>query len=208
MSKNTNRILVLTLTFITAVVFSGCINSSNVYTEKNFYVLETSRDKQDLKRVSNSTVEVRKFTSPSLKSGKEFVYRFSDGQFKSDYYNAFFVRINKIITDETIKWLEDSGLFGSVISSKNAYGSDLIIEGNIVQLFADFSGKDVKSVIELKFFINETDARKYIPVFHKSYRKEILADSKAPEDLVIAWNKALEQILSDFEDDILLNMGN
>lgn len=202
------RILMQTalLTLISTVLLTGCITSSNVYPDKNFYVLEVSRDIQPFEKISDLTVEVRGFSSPSLKSGNEFVYRYPDGEYKSDYYNVFFVKPARMVTEQTNNWISNSGLFSSVVNPENAYDTGLIIEGNIAKLYADFSGNGTLSVMEIKFFINKIKKGKYITVFNKSYEKEVKVDNRSPETIVKGWNTALEQILSEFEKDIAVRL--
>lgn len=194
------------LTLISTVLLTGCITSRNVYPDKNFFVLEVSRDRQPFEKISDQMVEVRGFSSPSLKSGNEFVYRYPEGEYKSDYYNVFFVKPARMVTEQTNNWISDSGLFSSVVNPENAYDAGLIIEGNISKLYADFSGTEDLSVMEIKFFINRVKKGKYVTVFNKSYEKEIKVENRSPETLVRGWNTALEQILSDFEDDVAASL--
>lgn len=181
---------------------SGCFGAGKGYPAKNFYILDVTRSDFTNKKNAKLILELKNFTSPSVKSGKEFVYKFPGGEFKSDYYNEFFVKPHDLIKDETSEWLEKSGFFKAVLNPNKTFDSDFILEGNIDELYADFSGDDVKSILGIQFFISKNTTNKNIPFFHKNYRKEIITDSRAPKNLVIGWNQALEEILTEFEEDI------
>lgn len=186
---------------ITFLMIAACVTGRD-YPVKNYYVIDITRNTEVKKTKINSVLEVDKFVGPSIKSGKEFVYRFPNDEYKSDFYNEFFVNPHDLIRDETSEWISKSGLFKSVIDSNTNFNSDLILEGNVDELYADFSGESIRVVLSLQLFLTENTRRKISPYFHKNYKKEVITESKAPKDLVVGWNKALEKILTEFENDI------
>lgn len=195
--KFTSLFCIITLVFGTA-----CVNPSRDYPAKNYYVLDISRHENPIDQKIKSILEVDKFVAPSVRSGKEFIYKFSNDEYKSDFYNEFFVNPDDLIRDQVAEWIAKSGLFKAVINSNTNFNSDLILEGNVDELYADFSGEDIKAILSLQLFLTKNTPRKSSPLFSKNYKREMITASKAPKDLVVGWNNALEEILAEFENDI------
>lgn len=195
----TSKILIC---IITLALGASCVNTSRDYPVKNYYVIDITRNENLNDNKIKSVLEVDKFVAPSIRAGKEFIYRFPNDEYKSDFYNEFFVNPDDLIRDEVAEWMAKSGLFKAVIDSNTNFNSDLILEGNVDELYADFSREDIKAVLSLQLFLTKNTQRKTSPLFSKNYKSEIITASKAPKDLVVGWNKALEEILADFENDI------
>ncbi len=204
MIKKTNT-FALTYCIIALILTSACVNTNRDYPVKNYYIIDITRKTEPKDIKIKSVLEVDKFVSPSIKSGKEFIYRFPNDEYKSDFYNEFFINPNDLIRDETSEWIAKSGLFKAVIDSNTNFSSDLILEGNIDELYADFSSDVIKAVLSMQLFLTENTRRKTSPLFHKNYKREIITESRAPKDLIVGWNKALEEILSEFETDVSLH---
>ncbi|MGH7886078.1 MAG: hypothetical protein ACRENO_10330, partial [Thermodesulfobacteriota bacterium] len=113
--KYNSAVIIFELLLLYLILLSSCINTNRGYPEKNFYILDITRNAIPTDTKKEYVIEVRQFLSPYTKSGKEFVYKFPDGEYKSDFYNGFFIQPNKIIKEETRQWLEDSGLFKTVL---------------------------------------------------------------------------------------------
>ncbi len=84
------------LLFIALIIGCGGINKS--YPERTYYLFEVSEPSNPLTPVQGTTVEVKRFSISPGNEGKEFVYRTTDIQYLSDFYNQFFRPPSVILT--------------------------------------------------------------------------------------------------------------
>ncbi len=78
-----------------------------------------------------------------------------------------------------------------------------ILEGNVIALYGDYSQKNSpKAVLEIQFFLIDNTSTSSEMIFQNNYRREVALNSSLPEALVKGWNEALQQILTDLEEDL------
>jgi ABC-type uncharacterized transport system auxiliary subunit len=108
-----------------------------------------------------------------------------------------------MITEKTRDWLADSGLFGRVSSVGSRLESTYLLEGNVVELYADFTDKSTPvAVLEVRFFLlSGPDAYETIALSQTYRAVSPLADRTA-EAVVEALSKSLAQILTRLEADV------
>jgi hypothetical protein len=131
--------------------------------------------------------------------GKEFIYR-KDLDFESDYYNQFLISPSTNITEQTIHWIDESRLSDVITNRLSSSDSNLVLEGNINLLYADFSGGKIYSVLEIEFYLSDNSKDQVL--FKKVYLKKILSSNKEPVSIVKSWNQALTEILIGLESDL------
>ncbi|MBK6608283.1 MAG: hypothetical protein IPH52_27740 [Leptospiraceae bacterium] len=188
--------------FCFALVISliGCVSISKEAPKKRFFAIEA-----DLSKIKKSpTVKFPKLRINKLKinsnyEGKEFIYR-KDLDFESDYYNQFLTSPPTNITEQVITWLNESKLSEVITNRISSSDSNLLLEGNINLLYADFSGGKIYSVVEIEFYLS--DNIKDQVVFKKLYSKKILSPDKEPVSIIRAWNQGLTEILITLENDL------
>lgn len=193
--------LVLTLLFL-----AGCASIEKSYPERNFYMFEVPSNAEKYTPVKGAILEVWRFDVSPGSEGKEFIYRISDLEYKSDFYNQFFRPPTALLTEITTRYLDGSGLFTDVISPGSQGDSTYYIEGNVVRLYGDYRAQP-KAVMEIQFFlleyeldITESDASNI--VFGKTYTSEKPIASATAQDLMNGWNLALEEILNELLGDL------
>ncbi|MEQ9618684.1 MAG: hypothetical protein RIG61_05885 [Deltaproteobacteria bacterium] len=157
--------------------------------------------------VKDAILEVWRFDIAPGSDGKEFIYRISDLEYKSDFYNQFFRPPTALLTDVTTRYLAGSGLFMDVLSPTSQGGNtNYYIEGNIVRLYGDYRTQP-KAVMEIQLFLLKyesdiTDGGISNIVFGKTYSSEKPIASASAQDLMRGWNLALEEILNEFLADL------
>lgn len=173
------------------------------YPEKRQYVLEAPRpDAPPARRVGGSLV-LRPFrTSPRL-DGVKFVYRTGDERYESDFYHVFWTAPEALLGDQTGRWLEASALFESVWDVRSVVPPALMLEGAVIDLYADYraAGPPV-AVLSLGFALVDVERVPPGVVFHERYRAETPAAEDTPEAIVRAWSEALADVLTRFESDL------
>src|SRR5262249_14486892 len=130
------------------------------------------------------------------------VYRNSDLNYESDFYHEFFIAPRPLLTEQLRQWLDASGLFRLVLDSATRVPTTHSLEGTVSALYADFRDKaSPKAVLAIEFFMTKDESAPEL-VLHKRYFREVSMENRAPEALAKAWSKALQQILTSFEEDL------
>lgn len=191
-------VCVLLLLFIV-----GCGGPGKAPAVRRYYALELERQAQNLQPQSDTILEIRPFgMSPSF-AEKELVYRTGEFSYESDFYNQFVSDARLQITEQTHRWLSDSGYFSSVALGGSTLEPTHILEGDIASLYGDFRNKsDAHAVMEIEFFLIDVKSSKATVVFSKLYEAREKVGQAKVEKVVEAYNQCLEQILQVFEGDL------
>ena len=144
----------------------------------------------------------RPFQVASRYEGREFVWRKTDLEWETDFYNLFFTAPRQTVTDEARSWLAASGLFEHVLDFSSHVDATHVLEGHIVHLYGDARGDDAKAVIEVQFFLVDDRPTPSAVAFGKSYAEEVAIPKDSPEELVKGWNEGLGRILGKLEEDL------
>ncbi len=192
------------------VLITGCGGIKKQYPERNYFMFDVPPNTEKYGAPKGSIAEVWRFDVSPGSDGREFIYRVSDLEYKSDFYNQFFRAPSSLMTEVTARYLDGTGLFKDVISPSSQGGSDYYIEGNIVELYGDYRAAP-KAVMQIQFFLleytpDETDGGGSNIIFGKTYRSEIPIASASAPDLMQGWNLALGDILSEFSKDLSVNI--
>lgn len=173
------------------------------YPEKGQYVLEARRPEAAPGRRIGTSLVVRPFRASPRLAGAQFVYRIGDEQYEPDFYHVFWAAPEALIGDQTARWLEMSGLFQSVWDVRSVLPPALMLEGGVIDLYADYraSGPPV-AVIALAFALVDVERAPPAVAFHEQYRATVPAAEDTPEALVAAWGAALRDVLGRFEADL------
>ncbi len=181
----------------------GCINLEQSYIEKRYFILEASRDEDISLPDTDAVLTVRRLRVSSKYEGKGLVYRLKELSYETDFYNEFFISPASMFTEEIRKRLAVSGLFKHVVDPSSLLDSTYVLEGAVTALYGDYRVSTApKAVMEIQFLLlQETDVSTKI-IFQSQYHKEEPLKGNTPDALVKGWNKALNQILTEFETDL------
>lgn len=187
--------------FLLAVFCSGCVTLERSYPEKRFFVIELQPPKGTA--VTNGQV----LSMPTLHisprfADRDFVYRTSQTEFESDFYNQFLIAPAVMITEEARRALAASSGFKFVVGPASPLTPNYILEGSINALYGDFRNPGAPAaVLEIEFFLhNENPANPGIAM-HKRYMQVVALKERSPEALVRGWSEALQAIVAMFVND-------
>ncbi|WP_028574614.1 ABC-type transport auxiliary lipoprotein family protein [Desulfonatronovibrio hydrogenovorans] len=176
--------------------------------ERNNFLVETQRQLPAQDRLVNRPLTVRIFSVSPIYQGKEIIYRTPRNRVHSDFYNHYFVLPGPMITDSVKSWFRDSGLFASVVPVSSHLDTDLVLEGAINALYADYTDQhQPRAVLDISFLVLEFKGVEYEIVFHKQYRKETQLTTREPVQLINGLNKALNHILTLVEEDMAIKLA-
>jgi cholesterol transport system auxiliary component len=199
-----NTLLKLTIgIFILLSLSIGCINLERGYIEKHYFALDSSPAKDISSPDTGKVLTVRRLRISHKYEGKGLVYRLGELNYESDFYNEFFISPVSMFTEEIRKRLAVSGLFKHVVDPSSLLDSTYVLEGAVTTLYGDYRVSTApKAVIEIQFLLlQETDVSPKI-VLQRQYHKEEPLNGNTPDALVKSWNTALNQILTEFENDL------
>jgi cholesterol transport system auxiliary component len=189
---------------------TGCGGLSKSYPERNYFMFELPPVKKQIPPVKGASAEVYRFNTSPGSEGKEFIYRTGDLSYESDFYNQFFRPPGAMLTELTIRWLTEAGLFANVMGSVSQISPNYFIEANVIQLYGDYRSSP-RAVMKIQFVLlkyttddnynNNTEI-----VFGKTYTSKIPIASKTPNELMKGWNTALGDILNAFMTDLRGNV--
>jgi len=203
--------ILLTLLFIGIFVLFplliGCLNLERSYPGKRYFILDVSRGKDISSPDTETVLKVRRFRVSPQYEGKGFVYRLADLNYESDFYNEFFILPASLLTDEINQWLAGSGLFRHVVTPSSHLAPTHFLEGTVTALYGDYGVSTApKAILEMQFFLLQETAASPKIIFQSQYHKEEPLKGNTPDALVKSWNKALNQILTEFETDLEENI--
>ena len=182
----------------------GCIKlPKKSYPQRRLFVLSVERSGVPGERRVQGALGVGKIRISPRYGGSEFVYRKGKFEYKSDYYNSFFVTPAANFKDEITRWMTASGLFVNVVRSGSQVEAEYVLETGVPSFYGDYRKQDrCRAVLNMQFLLLHLNKGSTEIVFKKDYRKEITINKKAPDLLVAGWSEALKQILAELERDL------
>ena len=183
-------------------LLAGCGSLEKSYPVKKDYVFEVSLPVRTVPTDEKAILLIRRFRTAPPYESKQFVYRTGALQYESDFYNVFFSPPAALLADQTQQWLEASRLVRLVIGAGVQTEATHSLEGRVYALYGDYRRpEDPQAVLGIQFFVSQLADTPEI-VFHKDYHQEVPVTGRAPRNLAAAWNRGLQQILTDLEADL------
>jgi hypothetical protein len=190
------------LILLSSVLTIGCVRLDKPHPQKSRFVLEVPRDTAQGTSLPNSVLLLRNFATSARFQSKNFVYRIGESEYQSDFYHEFFASPSALITEETFRFLQQTNLFEDVIQSGEPPPTHLV-NGRIVALYGDYRpDPPAAAVLELQLTLIDDQPLPAKIILDRHYRREIPLADRTPEALVRGWNAALQEILTQFEQDI------
>ena len=174
-----------------------------VAVNKTYYLLDAKREGGPAPAHTDATLRVRRFNVDEAFAARQLVYRVEEFRYESDYYHQFLVLPGVMITEKTRDWLANSGLFARVSSVGSRLESTYLLEGNVIDLYADFRNASAPvAVVEIRFFLLAGPDGQESVDLARTYRAESPIAAKTAEAVVEALSKSLTDILTRLEADI------
>lgn len=195
--------------FLLCTIITGCAAQQQAGSGERFFVLDVDRPGQAMSGLKPHVLKIRRFRVSDTFSGNQLIYRTGAITYVPDFYNKFLASPGSMITDQTIRWLSDSGIFAHVADTGSDTEADLLMEGNVQAIYGDYSDPDhALAVIEIRIDVMDTTGIESTVVFHKNYEAGVALDLSGPDwmdatdELVKGLNLCLEEILTELEGDL------
>jgi cholesterol transport system auxiliary component len=187
--------------WLLAFLSVGCISLERSYPEKRYFVMQVGEPKRDGADNGQILSMANLHISPRY-ADQGFVYRTSETEYETDFYNQFLSPPSIMISEETRKALTSSP-FKFVVGPSSPLTPNYVLEGSINALYGDFRNLTAPAaVLEIEFFLhNENPARPGV-VLQKRYRESVALKERSPQALVRGWSNALEAIVGSLVADL------
>jgi cholesterol transport system auxiliary component len=187
------------------LLLAGCVNIEKSYPDKRYFVLSAADkiipanpldNRNGVLLVSNLRVSPRY-------EGRSFVYRLTESNFESDFYNQFLVSPGAILTEEVRKAVARAEVFKIVIGGGSQLEPTYVLEGSVNALYGDFRDTgSPKAVLEMEVFLTKGSPVNADVVAQKIYSESIAIAGRSPQALIQGWNRGLEKILTALTADL------
>lgn len=185
--------------------FVACPNVNKPYPERTFFLFEVTNPSDTATTVQGTVLDINRFSISPTSEGREFIYRTTDLEFKSDFYNQFFRPPSNIMTETVRQWINQTGVFDTVLNPASLAIANYSIEGNIVELYGDYRNlASPKAILSIQLFLIKISEDGNDPdiLLSKTYSSEQAIGTASPQNLMNGWNLALEDILNEFLSDL------
>lgn len=180
----------------------GCVSFERSYPEKRYFVIEV-KPSEDNNPDAGQVLSMPYLQISPRYAERGFIYRTSETEYESDFYNQFLSSPAVMITEETRKALAASAKFKHVVGPASPLTANYVLEGSINALYGDFrKPTSPAAVLEIEFFLHNENPGNPGVVLQKRYLKSVPLTEKSPEALARGWSEALEAIAAMFIADL------
>ena len=197
----TKQILMMTVTGITLFCLAGCFEKQQF--AKQRYWLDIQRPKTISGKTSDAILSIEPFSIDSAFRSRSIVYKKTSHEYQGDFYQEYLIPPAQMMTEQTRRWLRDSGLFARILDPGSIMQSTHVLEGHIAKVCVDASqGNRYVAELEISFYLLEKDKRDKKILFGKTYTTSKPMDSSKTEDYFKALEAALTEVLQQYEKDV------
>ena len=142
------------------------------------------------------TVSVMRFSSIPPFDGRPFLYKTSDGSWRTDAYNSFLSDPSDMICDATAKALGLSGRFSLVGVQGIAVRCDFMVDGVIESFYADYSDpQHPVAVVEIHAYLLDGRGGRTRMIAHMGGKSDAPIKGSTAKDVADAFSVAVSQAL-------------
>lgn len=196
MKSKTYLMMLLSLFMMT-----GCSIKKPVEAPKNFAIVANQPVETLSKRYDTVLIDSVQVDEPF--NDTQMVYRLSDVNFESDYYNRYITAPAAIVENQLSTWLTRSGVVSSTLPYNANISSDYVLKAVITKLFGDFRSEVTPyAVMEIQFILIDRKEIRPLVIFDKKISSEVVLTERTPDELAKGLGRALSQILENLSLEI------
>lgn len=190
MKQNLKTIVFILMTSISLV---GCFSAG--YIQQNKYMLYINMPKSSTKLRNAKILQLEDPTIAPQFANNSFVYRTSNTQYQTDYYNVFFIPAFQQVKQLLTQYLNNSVFISRVIDTPSVIKARYILSTQILDLYADYRDRDHPTgVVTIEFNLYKHISGKYYSIWHTILSETTPLQQKDSESLVNAWSADLQKI--------------
>jgi ABC-type uncharacterized transport system auxiliary subunit len=155
----------------------------------------------------DGVLKIRQIRVATPYDGSAFVQKVGPDQYSSDYYSAFLMPTDRMLSANACEWLGRSKLFANVVDAASSVRTRYSLEGNVSAFYADLTNHNSpRAIVEAQFFLlKDGDAGPQI-LFVQSYSTSAPITGNGPAGMVEAWNHACRTMLEELTGDLRRSM--
>ncbi len=176
-------------------LLTGCVSLDRPPATKRRFVLEATRPEPQPAAAAGHLAVLAFSANPTWASAG-FVHRTAAGDVEADFHTEFFVPPTVMIAGATRRWLQDAGLFATVMGDGSRVQFTHALEGDVTDLYVDAREPQPAAVLGVEFLL--LDERRSLVRHSRIVQRATLADLR-PETIAQGWNTALAQTLTELE---------
>jgi cholesterol transport system auxiliary component len=204
--RRVTGVLLCLVLALSALAIGGCGQATYA---SEYYLLDAVRQAPRSETPADATVDVQRFNIASAFASRNMVYRLGRFQYEPDYYRQFMIAPATMITEETRRWMADSGIFRQLLPPGSQISPSYTLQGLITGLYGDFTDKAAPTaVMRIRFFFTRHKAAGDTVIFSQSYGAATPLADKTGQDLIDAFSKDLTDILTRLEADLQKVLAN
>ena len=191
-------------TLLLLVVFcGGCVTLERSYPADQRYFMIEAQDGKSLSSEGTHILSVQNLYISPRYADRNFIYRTSETEYETDFYNQFLSEPATMISEEVRQALAATRLFKIVLGPSNSQPANYLLEGSVNVLYGDFRNlRAPAAVLEIEFLLHNENPTQNEIVMQKRYRRSVPLSERTPEALVKGWNQALAEIIAMFVNDL------
>ncbi len=186
-----------------AVFCGGCVTLERSYPADQRYFMIEAQDGKSLSSEGTHILSVQNLYISPRYADRNFIYRTSETEYETDFYNQFLSEPATMISEEVRQALAATRLFKIVLGPSNSQPANYLLEGSVNVLYGDFRNlRAPAAVLEIEFLLHNENPTQNEIVMQKRYRRSVPLSERTPEALVKGWNQALAEIIAMFVNDL------
>jgi len=186
-----------------AVFCGGCVTLERSYPADQRYFMIEAQDGKSLSSEGTHILSVQNLYISPRYADRNFIYRTSETEYETDFYNQFLSEPATMISEEVRQALAATRLFKIVLGPSNSQPANYLLEGSVNVLYGDFRNlRAPAAVLEIEFLLHNENPTQNEIVMQKRYRRSVPLSERTPEALVKGWNQALAEIIALFVNDL------
>lgn len=149
-----------------------------------------------------ATLQLGRVRVSPIFDDKGFIYRTRDSTYESDFHHEFFAPPGEVLRAAMIDGLRASSGFQSV-ERGGASDAEYLLESDIEEFYVDLRDPvEARVVLAGRFRLLDLRGTRPVRVFDLPIAEREAAESRAPQALVDAWNRALTRLLARLEQEL------
>lgn len=185
---------ILVLCFVGFI--AGCFSFSSTYVKRNQYLLNPDTFPLQQTKAHKCAVIINTVSVTAPFNQLSFIYRVSDVQYLTDYYHSFAVPLFQQFDSLLLNYSYALGNFNP-ISVYELSNADYKLQPVITQFYADYRDRNhPQAVIALNLKLFKREDKQVKMIMNKSFTARISIKVKDTENLLIAWQQGLQNVMT------------
>lgn len=181
---------------------SGCIKLWTKSLDIKTYMVETERTTPVLETPLADKLWVDTVNVLPPFNVRNIILRKSDVEYETSYYTELLLSPSENFRNNFYTWFSSSGIFHAVsLSDRHEMSHRLVV--TVLKFYGDTSSGQGKIVLEIKATLLDEKTQGMRVLLSKDYRQQVEVPEQSSEEIIRAFNQALQQTLSDCEADVI-----